>query len=123
MDILTIKEASVIWGISIRRINTLCNQGRIPGAKKFAGVWLLPKDTKKPTDARIKSGEYADWRNKSNMKSDNFENNLKNLSGTFAVENMQISEEGIKNLERIESGKVSYTDVIEELKQKYMQRV
>lgn len=57
------------------------------------------------------------------MKSDNYESNLKNLKGTFAVEDMKISEEGIKNLKRIESGKVSYTVVIEELKQKYMQRM
>jgi hypothetical protein len=123
MDILTIKEASLMWGISIRRITVLCNEGRIEGAKKIAGAWLLPKDAEKPKDARVKSGKYTDWRNKSDMKSNNFESNLKNLKGTFAVEDMKISENGIKNLKRIESGKVSYTDVIEELKQKYMQRV
>ena len=49
--------------------------------------------------------------------------NLKNLKGTFAVESMTVSVEGIKNLKRIDSGKVSYTDVIEELKLKYTQRV
>lgn len=57
------------------------------------------------------------------MKSNEFERNLKNLRGTFAAEDMQISENAIKNLKRIESGKVSYIDVIEELKQKYMQKV
>ena len=123
MDILTIKEASSIWGISIRRITVLCNEGRIVGAQKVAGVWLLPKDAEKPTDARVKTGKYKDWRNKTDMTSNNFENNLKNLKGTFAVENMKVSEEGIKNLKKIDSGKVSYTDVIEELKLKYMQRV
>ena len=123
MDILTIKEASNAWGISIRRITVLCNEGRIIGAKKIAGVWLLPKEAKRPQDARIKSGKYKDWRNKADMSSINFESNLKNLKGTFAVENMTISEDGIKNLKRIDSGKVSYTDVIEELKLKYMQRV
>ena len=51
MDILTIKEASLMWGISVRRITVLCNEGRIIGAKKIAGAWLLPKDAKKPTDA------------------------------------------------------------------------
>ena len=48
---------------------------------------------------------------------------LKNLKGTFAVESMTVSEESIKNLKRIDSGKVSYIDVIEELKLKYMQKV
>lgn len=56
------------------------------------------------------------------MASKNFESNLKNLKGTFSVEGMSVSKEGIKNLKRIDSGKVSYTDVIEELKRKYMQR-
>ena len=123
MDILTIKEASLMWGISVRRITVLCNEGRIVGAKKIAGAWLLPKDAKKPADARIKSGKYIDWRNKTDMASKDFESNLKNLKGTFAVESMNISEESIKNLKRIDSCKVSYTDVIEELKLKYMQRV
>ena len=123
MDILTIKEASQMWGISVRRIAVLCNEGRIVGAKKIAGVWLLPKDAEKPKDARIKSGKYTDWRNKKDMSSKDFESNLKNLKGTFAVESMTVSEESIKNLKRIDSGKVSYTDVIEELKLKYMQRV
>lgn len=123
MDILTIKEASLMWGISVRRIAVLCNAGRIEGAKNIAGAWLLPKDEEKPADARVKSVTYTDWRNKSDMKSNNFESNLKNLKGTFAVENMEISESGIKNVKRIESGKVSYTDVIEELKREYMQRV
>ena len=122
MDILTIKEASLMWGISVRRITVLCNEGRIVGAKKIAGVWLLPKNAEKPADARVKSGKYTDWRNKADMSSKDFESNLKNLKGTFAVESMKVSEEGIKNLKRIDSGKVSYTDVIEELKLKYMQR-
>ena len=122
MDILTIKEASLMWGISVRRITVLCNEGRIIGAKKIAGAWLLPKDAEKPADARIKSGKYTDWRNKTDMASNDFESNLKNLKGTFAVENMTVSEESVKNLKRIDSGKVSYTDVIEELKLKYMQR-
>ena len=123
MDILTIKEASLMWGICVRRITVLCNEGRIEGAKKIAGAWLLPRDAEKPCDARIKSGKYTDWRNKADMKSNDFESNLKNLKGTFAVEGMKISETGIENLKRIDSGKVSYTDVIEELKLKYMQRV
>lgn len=122
MDIITIKEASLIWGVSVRRITALCNEGRIAGARKIAGVWLLPENAEKPADARIKSGKYKEWRNKSDMSSKDFENNLKNLKGTFAVEGMTVSEESIKNLEKIDSGKVSYTDMVEELRNKYMQR-
>jgi len=122
MNVLTIKEASLKWGISVRRISTLCSKGRIAGAKKIAGAWLLPKDAEKPADARIKSGKYRDWRNKTDMSAKNFERNLKNLKGTFAVEGMAISEESIKTLKRIDGGIVSYADAIEELKHKYMQR-
>ena len=122
MDILTIKEASLIWGISARRITALCSEGRIAGAQKIAGAWLLPKGAEKPKDARIKSGKYTDWRNKTDMSSKDFESNLKNLKGTFAVEGMAVSEESIENLKKIDSGKASYTDVIEELKRKYTQR-
>ena len=93
------------------------------GQRKFAGAWILLKYAEKPKDARIKSGKYTDWRNKTDMASKDFENNLKNLKGTFAVENMTVSEESVKNLKRIDSGKVRYTDIIEELKLKYMQSV
>ena len=55
---MTIKEASEKWGIGHRRINTLCNEGRIEGASKIANVWVIPVDAEKPRDERIKSGRY-----------------------------------------------------------------
>ena len=58
MELLTVKEASEKWNISVRRVAVLCEQGRIEGATKIAGVWILPPDCKKPSDARIKSGKY-----------------------------------------------------------------
>ena len=55
---MTIKEASEKWGIGLRRINTLRNEGRIDGASKIANVWVIPVDAEKPRDERIKSGRY-----------------------------------------------------------------
>lgn len=52
MDYMTLKEASEQWGISARMINYYCAKSRIPGAVKMAGVWLVPKDARKPTDKR-----------------------------------------------------------------------
>lgn len=52
-------DASVKWGISNRRIVTLCNEGRIDGAIKFGNTWAIPEDTEKPKDERIKSGKYV----------------------------------------------------------------
>lgn len=54
MDYMTLKEASEKWGVSSRQINYYCTDGRIPGAVKMAGVWLIPKDAKKPADGRRK---------------------------------------------------------------------
>ena len=52
-------EMAKVWGISERRINTLCLQGRIEGAEKLAGVWIIPCTAEKPKDERIKSGKYV----------------------------------------------------------------
>lgn len=52
MDYMTLKEASEKWGVSSRQINYYCTDGRIPGAVKMAGVWLIPKEAEKPKDRR-----------------------------------------------------------------------
>lgn len=41
------------WGISVRRISQLCQDGRIPGAYKPSNrLWLIPADADKPLDLR-----------------------------------------------------------------------
>lgn len=55
---MTLKEATEKWGIGDRRINTLCLEGRIEGASKIGNLWVIPVDTPKPDDNRIKSGKY-----------------------------------------------------------------
>lgn len=56
MDYMTLREASEKWGVSSRQINYYCVEGRIPGAVKMAGVWLIPKTAEKPIDGRTKQG-------------------------------------------------------------------
>lgn len=56
MDYMTLKEASEKWGVSSRQINYYCTDGRIPGAVKMAGVWLIPKEADKPKDRRYNEG-------------------------------------------------------------------
>ena len=42
--------------ITRRRVQVLCNEGRIPGLTKFGKAWAIPRDAEKPADARkIKS--------------------------------------------------------------------
>ncbi len=54
MDYMTLKEAAEKWGVTPRRVNYYCAGGRIPGAVKMAGVWLIPKNAEKPIDGRTK---------------------------------------------------------------------
>ncbi len=54
---ITIRQASEKWGISDRRIRTLCAEGKIPGAYRDGRSWKIPADTSKPADGRYKSKE------------------------------------------------------------------
>lgn len=58
MEIMTVKEAASKWGLSERRLQTMCNEGMIPGVIKFGRSWAIPVDAQKPVDKRIKSGKY-----------------------------------------------------------------
>jgi hypothetical protein len=55
MEYISTKEASEKWGISERRIQKLCEENRIEGVIRFSRVWAIPKNAKKPVDARLKS--------------------------------------------------------------------
>lgn len=61
---LTIKEMAEKWGVTRRRVQTLCSEGRIPGATRFGNEWAIPADTVRPTDGRVTTGEYRNWRKK-----------------------------------------------------------
>lgn len=58
MAYLSIKQTSGRWGISGRRIQVLCVQGRIDGAMKIGSYWAIPENAVRPKDARVKSGRY-----------------------------------------------------------------
>ena len=54
---ITVKQAAEKWGISDRRVRTLCSEGKIPGAFRNGKIWVIPYDAKKPTDGRYKITE------------------------------------------------------------------
>ena len=58
MKYLSITQTAECWGISTRRIQILCGEGRVPGAIRIGTVWGIPEDAEKPADARIKNGKY-----------------------------------------------------------------
>lgn len=55
---MTIKEAAEKWNVSVRRVQTIYNEGMVPVVMKFGHVWVILKDAEKPIDKRIKSGKY-----------------------------------------------------------------
>ena len=60
----TVKELAGEWGVNPRTIQTMCTDGRIKGAVKFGRDWAVPDDVERPTDRRVISGKYKDWRKK-----------------------------------------------------------
>ena len=52
MRYIDVKTAADRWELTERRITALCRDGRIEGAKKEAGMWLIPDSTEKPKDGR-----------------------------------------------------------------------
>ena len=52
VDYLSAKETAEKWNISRRRVQILCEEGRIEGVFKLSDVWVIPKDAQKPVDKR-----------------------------------------------------------------------
>ncbi|MDO4939205.1 MAG: AAA family ATPase [Lachnospiraceae bacterium] len=51
---MNIKRAAQVWSLSERRVNELCKTGRIEGAHKEDGKWVIPANARKPVDERYK---------------------------------------------------------------------
>lgn len=58
MEYMTIKEAAEKWNLSVRRVQSICNEGMIQGVIKFGHAWAIPKEAEKPVDKRIKTKKY-----------------------------------------------------------------
>lgn len=54
---MTVKQASEKWGISDRRVRTLCSEGKISGVIREGRNWRIPLDARKPEDSRYKTAE------------------------------------------------------------------
>lgn len=51
---ISVNDAATKFNISKRRVQLLCEQGRISGANMVSGVWLIPETAPKPVDGRKK---------------------------------------------------------------------
>lgn len=54
---MTVKQASIKWNISDRRVRVLCKNGQIDGAYRIGKIWYIPDNADKPADGRIKAKE------------------------------------------------------------------
>ena len=51
---ISVSDAATKFNLSKRRVQILCEQGRISGANMVSGVWLIPSTAPKPLDGRRK---------------------------------------------------------------------
>ena len=49
---ISASEAAIKWGISHRRVITLCRENRIPDVAMLGNMWIIPSDAEKPADGR-----------------------------------------------------------------------
>ncbi len=49
---ISASEAAKKWGISHRRVITLCRENRIPNVAMLGNMWIIPSDAEKPADGR-----------------------------------------------------------------------
>ena len=59
MEWIAVKEAAELWGITTRRAQYLCANGKVDGAQKLGNIWVVPKGTPKPLDGRTKEAKQG----------------------------------------------------------------
>lgn len=55
-EYMTAQEAAEKREVSLRWVQRLCKDNRVDGVINVNRVWLIPKEAKKPADARFKNG-------------------------------------------------------------------
>ncbi|MGL6201178.1 MAG: helix-turn-helix domain-containing protein [Lachnospiraceae bacterium] len=60
MEFMSAKDKAEEWGISIRRVQKYCEQGRIAGVQRLGKIWLIPKEALRPTDLRYTNSKPED---------------------------------------------------------------
>ena len=52
MKRITVKEAAAKWGVTPRRVQGLCNEGKIKGTVRFGRAWMIPEHAVLPGSDR-----------------------------------------------------------------------
>lgn len=59
INLITVKQASKKWNVSERRVQKLCNEGRIKGATRFGRAWMIPSTAVLPSHSKDKQPHLA----------------------------------------------------------------
>lgn len=62
-EYVSVAEYAARIGKEASSVKKKCQRGTLPGAVKIGRDWLIPADAPYP-DARVKSGQYKNWREK-----------------------------------------------------------
>jgi hypothetical protein len=117
MDLMTAKEAAELWGISQRRVQVLCDNGRVSGAERLGNdMWVIPGGTPKPLDGRTKIAKRQN--NRSVMARDS-ERLIGEVNGTMAMEGMPLTDEDKDRLRLILRGEVTADEMVRRLVAKH----
>lgn len=54
MNYLSVAQIAEKWDMTPRRVQVLCNEGRIVGAQRVGNVWTIPENAEKPADEEKK---------------------------------------------------------------------
>lgn len=95
---ISVSEAAEKFNISKRRVQLLCEQGRIKGASRMSGVWLIPSNAQKPIDARKKNKVSE---NQLSLSNDIYKIKDGKLNISQVCELLSISQATVKNWIRL----------------------
>ncbi len=76
MDLITAKQAAEKWGVTVRRVQGLCSEGKVKGAVRFGRAWMIPPtallpgsaDAKNPHTPMPRKSPFLDMTNLYNRK-------------------------------------------------------
>ena len=55
MDMMTVKEAAEKWGVTSRRVQGLCKEGKIKGVERWERTWMIPAHAILPSSSSEKN--------------------------------------------------------------------
>ena len=56
-ELMTTMDAANLWDITTRRVQILCDSGKVKGAIRMGRTWIIPRGTPKPIDGRTKAAK------------------------------------------------------------------